>query len=77
MRNFIFLSFLFIPFMSNAQTVVINNPYTGRLDTIEVPQPKMKNTGFPKMVVIGDDSDHTVFIDEELLRELEAKREDE
>ena len=68
MRNFIFLSFLFIPFMGNAQTVVVN-----KTDTVVVQK-------YPKMVVIGEDNYHTVFIDEELLKqfeEMEAKKEDE
>lgn len=68
MRNFLFLSLLFIPFISNAQTVVVN-----KTDTVVVQT-------YPKMVVIGDDEYHTVFISEEMLKqfeEMEAKKEDE
>ena len=81
MRNLLFLSFLFIPFMGNAQTVrhIFVNPYTGLMDTVYAPVPKMKPQ-YPKMVVIGENDYHTVFIDEELLKqfeEMEAKKEDE
>lgn len=78
MKKIVFIFSLFVSLTIQAQVIqparveVICNPYTGNLDTIHLPEVKMvtirgqEYKQVDDMIVIGDDEDHTVFIDPEM-----------